>query len=43
MTKELSRLVGEAKAEAAPLQRDGADDVMARAAAKIMRLVGEPA
>lgn len=43
MTKELSRLLGEARAEAAPQQRDAADDVMARAAAKLMRLVGEPA
>lgn len=38
MTKEVSRLVSEAKAEAAPTQRDGADDVMARAAEKLMRL-----
>lgn len=43
MTKELSRLVVEAKAEAGPRQQDAADDVMARAAAKLMRLVGEPA
>lgn len=39
MTKELSRLMTEARAEAAPTQRDGADDVMARAAEKLLRLV----
>jgi hypothetical protein len=39
MTKELSRLMTEARAEAAPQHRDAADDVMAAAAAKIMRLV----
>ncbi|ABL80098.1 MULTISPECIES: hypothetical protein [unclassified Nocardioides] len=39
MTRELSRLMGEARAEAAPKQRDGADDVMARVAAKIQELV----
>lgn len=43
MTKQLSALMAEARAESAPSQRDAADDVMARAAAKIMRLVGEPA
>jgi hypothetical protein len=39
MVKEISRLKAEAFAEAAPLQRDGADDVMARAAEKLLRLV----
>lgn len=39
MTKELSRLMAEARAEAAPKKRDGADDVMSRAAEKILRLV----
>lgn len=43
MTKQLQTLVGQARAEAAPQQRDAADDVMARAAAKIMGLVGESA
>lgn len=43
LSKELSRLMAEARAEAAPLQLDAADDVMARAAAKILRLIDEPA
>lgn len=39
LSKELSRLVGEAKVEAAPRIKDAADDVMARVDEKL-RLVG---
>ena len=38
LSKELSRLMTEARAEAAPKQRDGVDDVMRRAAEKLLRL-----
>lgn len=39
LSKELSRLVGEAKVEAAPRNKDAADDLMARVNEKILRLV----
>lgn len=39
LSKELSRLVGEAKAEAAPRTKDAADDIMAKVNEKILRLV----
>lgn len=38
LSKELSRLVAEAKAEALPKHRDGTDDVLARVAEKLMGL-----
>ena len=39
LSKELSRLVAEAKVEAAPRIRDGADDIAERAGEKMLRLV----
>lgn len=39
LSKELSRLVGEAKVEAAPRNLDKADDIAAAVNAKILRLV----
>lgn len=39
LSKELSRLVGEAKVEAAPLNRDKADDIAALVNAKILKLI----
>jgi hypothetical protein len=40
LSKELSRLVAEAKLEAAPRIRDAADDVMAKVNEKLLQLVG---
>lgn len=39
LSKELSRLVEEAKVESAPLRRDDVDDIADRASEKILRLV----
>ena len=39
LSKELSRLVGEAKVEAAPKTKDAVDDLAARVNAKILKLV----
>lgn len=39
LSKELSRLVSEAKAEAAPRRKDAADEIMQRAGEKILQVV----
>ena len=39
LSKELTRLTAEAKLEAAPLNRDKADDIAAQVNAKLLRLV----
>lgn len=39
LSKELSRLVGEAKVESAPKRKDAADDIMARAGEKLLQVV----